>query len=168
GMERIRGFHGKSDILATYQVFTGDPENYKLSLERTREATAGQLQKVAQEWLSDGVYILEVHPYPAYETAKTGVDRSKVPDPTIKPEVKFPDLHYTNLANGLKIVLAERHSAPLIQFVLQLDAGYASDKLASPGSAKLTMNMLDEGTKKRSSLEINDELSRLGAVLHTS
>ena len=168
GMERIGGFSGKSDTLATYQVFTGDPNNYKVALDRTREATADDLRKVANEWLTDGVYVLEVHPYPTFETAKTGVDRSKLPDPTIRPEVKFPDLHYTNLANGMKIVLAERHTAPLIQFVLQLDAGYASDKLASPGSAKLTMNMLDEGTKKRSSLEINDELSRLGAVLHTS
>ena len=167
GMERIGGFHGKSDILATYQVFTGDPDNYKLTLERTREATADQLRKVAQEWLSDGVYILEVHPYPTYETAKTGVDRSKVPDPTIKPEVKFPDLHYTNLANGLKIVLAERHSAPLVQFALQVDAGYAADKLSSPGTAKFAMNMLDEGTKKRSSLEIDEEQARLGADIST-
>jgi len=167
GLERIGGFQGKSDILATYQVFTGDADNYKVTLDRTREATADNLRKAAQDWLSDGVYILEVHPYPAYETAKTGVDRSKAPDPTIRPEVKFPDMHYTNLANGLKVVLAERHTAPLVQFSLQVDAGYASDKFSSPGTAKLAMNMLDEGTKKRSSLEIDEELSRLGAVLNT-
>jgi zinc protease len=90
-----------------------------------------------------------------------------VPDPTIRPEVKFPDMRYTNLANGLKVVLAERHTAPLVQLPLQVDAGYASDKFSSPGTAKLAMNMLDEGTKKRSSLEIDEELSRLGAVLNT-
>ena len=168
GMERIGGFQGKSDILATYQTFTGDAANYKVTLDRTREASADDLRKAAQAWLSDGVYILEVHPYPAHETAKTGVDRSKVPDPTIRPEVKFPDMHYTNLANGLKVVLAERHTAPLVQFALQVDAGYAADKLSAPGTAKLAMNMLDEGTKKRTSLEISDELARLGADLSTS
>lgn len=168
GMERIGGFQGKSDTLANYQVFTGDAENYKLTLERTREATADDLRKAAQEWLSDGVYNLEVHPFPPFTTAETGVDRSKVPDPTIRPEVKFPDMLHTNLANGLKIVLAERHTAPLVQFVLQFDAGYASDKLSSPGTAKLAMNMLDEGTKKRTSLEIDEEVARLGAVLSTS
>jgi zinc protease len=168
GMERIGGFQGKSDVLATYEVFTGDADNYKLTLARTREASAEDLRKAAQDWLSDGVYNLEIHPYPPYQTAKTGVDRSKAPEPTIHPEVKFPDMHYTNLANGMKVVLAERHTAPLVQFVLQVDAGYASDKLASPGTAKLAMNMLDEGTKKRSSLEIDEELSRLGAVLNTS
>jgi zinc protease len=168
GMERIGGFQGKSDILATYQVFTGDADNYKVTLDRTREASADDLRKVAQDWLSDGVYNLEIHPFPPYETAKTGVDRSKVPDPTVRPEVKFPDMHYTNLANGMKVVLAERHTAPLVQFVLQMDAGYASDKLSSPGTAKLAMNMLDEGTKKRTSLQIDEELARLGAVLSTS
>ena len=168
GMERIGGFGGKSDILASYQVFTGNAENYKQALARTQDAAADQLQKAAQKWLSDGEYILEVHPFPTYETAKAGVDRSKLPDPTVRPEVKFPDLQYTNLANGLKIVLAERHAAPLIQLVLQLDAGYAADKFTLPGTAKLAMNMLDEGTKKRSSLEINDEMSRLGAVLNTA
>src|SRR5688572_332645 len=167
GMERIGGFHGKSDTLANYQVFTGDADNYKLTLERTREATADDLRKAAQDWLSDGVYNLEVHPFPPFETAKTGVDRSKVPDPTIRPEVKFPDMLHTNLANGLKIVLAERHTAPLVHFVFQFDAGYASDKLSSPGTAKLAMNMLDEGTKKRTSLEIDEEASRLGAVIGT-
>src|SRR5688572_12767392 len=167
GIERIGGFGGKSDILANYQVFTGDADNYKVTLERTREATADDLRQVAQAWLSDGVYNLEVHPFPPFEHAKTGVDRSKPPEPTIRPEVKFPDMHYTNLANGLKIVLAERHTTPLVNFIMQFDAGYASDKLASPGTAKLAMNMLDEGTKKRSSLEIDEELSRLGAVLNT-
>ena len=168
GMERIGGFQGKSDILATYQVFTGDANNYQITLDRTREVSGDDLRQVAREWLSDGVYNLEVHPFPAYETAKAGVDRSKVPDPTIKPEVKFPEMRYTNLANGMKVVLAERHTAPLVQFVMQFDAGYASDKLSSPGTAKLAMNMLDEGTKKRSSLEIDEALSRLGAVLNTS
>src|SRR4051812_23746604 len=53
GMERIGGFSGKSDILATYELFTGDPNNYKLALDRTRDATADSLRKVANEWLTD-------------------------------------------------------------------------------------------------------------------
>src|SRR5439155_20408672 len=67
-----------------------------------------------------------------------------------------------------KVVLAERHAIPVVNFNLQLDAGYASDQVAAPGTAKLAMNMLDEGTKSRSALEISDELARLGANLETS
>jgi zinc protease len=65
-------------------------------------------------------------------------------------------------------VLAERHAIPVVNFNLQLDAGYAADQFASPGTAKLAMGMLDEGTKARSSLAISDELARLGADLSSS
>jgi zinc protease len=165
GIERIGGFGGKSDVLAQNQVYMGSPDFFKTTLARTREATIANVQGAAQRWLSDGVYILEIHPFPAYETTASKVDRSKVPMPTIVPEVKFPTLQRTNLPSGLKIVLAERHSVPLVNFRMQLDAGYAADQFASPGTAKLAMNMLDEGTKSRSSLEISEELSGLGASL---
>lgn len=165
GIERIGGFGGKSDILAMNQTYTGQPDFYKTTLKHFREASARDVQAAAQKWLSDGVYILEIHPFPKFESAKSEVDRSKLPTPTITPDVKFPSLQRTNLSNGLKVVLAERHAVPLINFTLQVDAGYAADQFALPGTAKLAMNMLDEGTKKRNALQISDELDRLGASL---
>jgi zinc protease len=65
----------------------------------------------------------------------------------------------------LKIVLAERPTIPVVTFNLVLDAGYASDQFAAPGTAKLAMNMLDEGTKKRNALQISEQLQMLGANL---
>src|SRR5205814_4947748 len=154
------------DILAMNQVFAGSPDFYKVTLKHTREASAKDLQNAARQWLSDGVFILEVHPFPQYEVVKSEVDRSKLPVPAIKPEVKFPALEHTALSNGLKVVLAERHTIPVVNFNLQLDAGYAADQFATPGTARLAMNMLDEGTKTRSALEINDEVARLRANLN--
>jgi zinc protease len=168
GLERIGGFGGKSDILAINQVFAGQPDFYKVTLKNTREATAKDLQNAARRWLSDGVFILEVHPFPQFETVPSQVDRSKLPVPAIKPEVKFPALEHGTLTNGLKIVLAARHAIPVVNFDLLLDAGYAADQFAVPGTAKLAMNMLDEGTRTRNALEISDELARLGASLSTS
>lgn len=49
--------------------------------------------------------------------------------------------------------------------VFERAAIFGIDQFAAPGTAKLAMNMLDEGTKTRSSLQINDELARLGAAL---
>jgi zinc protease len=167
GLEKIGGFGGKSDILAMNQVFLNNPDYYKTSLLTAREATSKDLQNAAKEWLSDGVYTLEVHPFPTYATSKSDVDRSKLPVPTLKAEVKFPELKKTTLSNGLRVVLAERHTVPVVNATLLLDAGYAADQFAFPGTAKLSMSMLDEGTKSRNSLEINDELARLGATLHT-
>ena len=165
GAERIGGFGGKSDILAMNQVYAGDPDYYKVSLSRVREATPDKVRKVAQEWLSDGVYTLEVHPFPEYSTIDTEVDRSKLPTLGEVPDTKFPELQRAQLKNGLKIVLAERHSIPVVTFNMILDAGYAADSFGIPGTAKLAMNMLDEGTKRRTALEISEELQLLGANL---
>ncbi len=168
GVERIGGFGGKSDVLAENQVYLGDPAAYRTTLRRVNEATAQDLQNTAKAWLSDGAYVLEVHPFPQFSATTSTVDRSKLPVPTIKPTVEFPKLQTATLSNGLKVVLAERHAVPLVNATLQVDAGYAADQFAVPGTAKLAMNLLDEGTEQRTALQISDEAERLGARLGMS
>jgi len=165
GSERIGGFGGKSDTLAHNFVFTGNADYFQTTLQETREATPKNLLDAARTWLSDGVFLLEIHPFGNYTTNVSSVDRSKLPVPAIKPEVRFPAIQRTNLANGLKLVFAERHAIPVVNFNLLLDAGYAADQFAAPGTAKLAMDLLDEGTKTRTALQISDELERLGANL---
>jgi len=167
GAERIGGFGGKSDILATSMVFGGSPDAYKATLKHIEEATPATLKESANAWLSDGVYILEVTPYPAYAAAKEGADRKTVPAAGAAPEAKFPAVQRATLGNGLKIVLAERHTIPVVNFALVVGAGYSSDKGAGLGTSSLAMSMLDEGTAKRSSLQISDELALLGAEIRT-
>jgi zinc protease len=168
GVERIGGFGGKSDVLAKGQVFAGRPDYYKVQLGRMAAATAAQVRGAAAHWLSDGDYTLEVRPFPDYATASTGADRSKLPEPGPPPRAEFPTLERATLSNGLKIVLAHRPSIPQVELDLLLDAGFASDQFALPGTASLAMSMLDEGTTTRSALEISDRLADLGATLGTA
>jgi zinc protease len=168
GIERIGGFGGKSDRLAQSQVYLGDPEAYKVSLKRVQAATAEDLKAAANRWLADGVYILEVHPFPEYKTAATGADRSKAPEPGAPPELKLPKLQRATLSNGMKVILAERHEVPLVQFWMTLDAGYAADQFAAPGTASMTTALLDGGTKTRTALQISDQLEMLGAELRAN
>jgi zinc protease len=165
GIERIGGFGGKSDRLAMSQVYRGSPDAYKISLKRVREATAEDLRAAAQRWLLDGVYILEVDPFPDYKTASAGADRSKAPDTGTPPELRLPKLQRATLSNGLKVILAERHEVPLVNFTLASDAGFASDASTIPGTANLAMQVLTDGTRTRNALQISDELELLGATL---
>src|ERR1700686_39006 len=165
GIERIGGFGGKSDRLAQSEVFRGSPDAYKISLQRVRQATAEDWRVAAQRWLSDGVYILQVDSFPDYKTATAGADRSKAPDTGTPPELKLPKLQRATLSNGLKIILAERHEVPLVNFTLAADAGFASDASATPGTANLAMQVLTDGTRTRNALQISDELETLGPTL---
>ena len=166
GIERIGGFGGKSDVLAMNQVYAGNPDHYKTTLKRVTDATAADLKGAANRWLSDGVYALEVHPFPEYATTQTNVDRKKLPEAGPPPEAKFPDFQRATLANGLKIVLAERHSIPQVNFQMMVDAGYAADQSILPGTGGMTLSLLEGGTKRRNALQISDELLRLGANLN--
>ena len=165
GIERIGGFGGKSDVLASGEAFTGNPDTYKQTLSVVAGATKENLLHAAREWLSDGVYILEVHPFPAFKASADTADRSRLPVTGPPPEAKFPSLQRATLSNGLRVVLAERHSVPIVQFNLLVNAGYASDQFALPGTASLAMSTLLQGTKKRNALQISDEAAMLGANL---
>ncbi len=165
GVERIGGFGGKSDVLAQGQVFTGNPESYQVTQKRVAEATPAAVRDAAARWLSDGVYVLEVQPFPEYGTTPSAVDRSKVPTPGASPAVRFPTFERATLANGMKVVVAERQSVPQVNFTLLVDSGYAADQLALPGTASLALDMMDEGTSSRSALQISEELAGLGATL---
>ncbi len=165
GVERIGGFGGKSDVLAMNEVYAGSPDFYKTTLERVAGATARDLQNAAVKWLSDGMYVLEVHPFPQYTTVASDVDRSALPTPGEPPTARFPQMQRATLSNGLEIVLAERHAVPVVNLRLLVDAGYAADQFGLPGTSSLAMSMLDEGTRRRTALEISEELAMLGATL---
>jgi zinc protease len=167
GVERIGGFGGKSDVLAQGEVFAGRPDFYKVRLARVEQATAPGLTTSARQWLRDGVYTLEVHPYPEFKTASTTADRSKLPSSGKPVDTDFPQLERATLSNGLKIVLARRQSIPQVRFDLLVDAGFAADQSGIPGTASLALAMMDEGTSQRNALQISDQLAQLGANLGT-
>jgi zinc protease len=169
GVEQVGGFAGKSNILAENAVYGGRPDFYKHSLELLRTATTDRVAATARKWLAGEPLVLEVQPFPATLAADDhGVDRSSLPLPSSFPAAPFPALERATLANGLKLIVAERHSVPVVQLSLELDAGYAADSFASPGVATMTMEMLDEGTATMDALAISDALARLGANLSSS
>ncbi len=162
-VERIGGFGGKSDVLARCQTFTGNPDCYKVYLQRIQAATVASVRKAANDWLSDGDYNLEVQPYPADLTAEGKLDRSHEPSPGQPASLKLPPMQKATLSNGLKVVLAERHTAPVVNFTLLVDSGYASDPANAPGTASFSQRMLEEGTPTRDSLKIGEEFEALSA-----
>jgi zinc protease len=166
GVEQVGGFRGKSNILAENAVYGGRPDFYKHALALLNGATEQQVLETARKWIAGDALVIEVHPYPPTLGATSqSIDRSRLPVPQTFPEAPFPRLERTTLDNGMRLIVAERHSVPVVQFSLQLAAGYAADQFAAPGVATMTMEMLDEGTATLDALEISDALASLGAEL---
>jgi zinc protease len=116
-------------------------------------------------WLANGHVTLEVVPFAQVAAAATGADRTAVPPAGAPPAPRFPDFVRTELGNGLDVILVENHSLPRVEMQLLVDAGFAADQAAGPGTASLTLDMLDEGAAGLGSLEIAERLDTLGATL---
>ncbi|MCZ6694377.1 MAG: pitrilysin family protein, partial [Bacteroidetes bacterium] len=168
GMERIGGFGGKSDILASGTTYHGNPEHYKKVLGYVENVTIEEIKATAQKWLTKYHHTLICTPFPEYVNDASGADRSKLPELGEPVAFKFPVIQRTTLKNGMNVVLAQRTGVPTVVVDMMVNAGYSSDQFASPGTATLAMNMMDEGTKNMTSLQINEKLQFLGASLRTS
>jgi zinc protease len=160
-------------MLARCMTFTGNPACYKTYLERIQAATPAQVRQAMMEWLLEGDYILEVDPFPAgLAASSTPLDRSKGPPAGGPEKLRLPTMEAATLSNGLKVVLAERHGAPVVNLSMMVDAGFASDSHVLPGLASLALRMLEEGTQRgtrtRSSLQVSAELEALGASFGAS
>ena len=166
GIERIDGFGGKSSILAESQVYGGSPDFYKTRLGWIGSATPADVQGAAKRWLSDGVFVLNVRARAHVQDRGQHRGSQQAADArraAIAQASRVPAR--AKLSNGLEIVVVERHSAPVVDFTLLADAGFAADAQAKPGTARLAMLMLQEGTKTRTSPEIAERAESLGAPL---
>ena len=72
------------------------------------------------------------------------------------------------MQNGLDILVIEDNDLPLVEVTVVLNSGWASDPKEKPGSASLTADLLDEGTKRRNAMEISEEARELGTNIGTS
>jgi zinc protease len=164
GIQRIGGFGGKSDLLATCQTYTGNPGCYQENAAYMDAVTPSKMRATFAKWIDDTPYVLTILPTNKYEVAQTDLDRSAgVPYPTEKVEFQFPQLQTATLSNGAVVVLAQRKGVPLVEINLQFNFGYAQENNDELGYTNFMMDMLNEGTEKYSSLEFDQILDSLGS-----
>jgi len=158
---------GKASRLAEGQLYAGDPLFLETYLDWINAATPADVRQAAQRWLTRGWHQVDVAPVGRYTPAGQDVDRKAglPPVPVDMPTLSFPRVHTGTLSNGVKVVLAERRTLPLVEFSLQFDAGYAADAGRKLGVASFSMSMLDTGTTTRTALQISEEAERLGASI---
>jgi len=92
--------------------------------------------------------------------------RSHPPAPLPPIPIKLPTPYQARLANGLELVIVEDERLPLVSYRLSFRTGDAHDPKELPGLTDMLAALLNEGTESRSSLDIANEVERLGATLH--
>ncbi len=95
------------------------------------------------------------------------VDRSAPPPPGEIHPFRFPHFLRSRLPNGLDVLAARLAGLPLVSLELIAPAGAQYEREESSGTATLAAGLLDEGTTRRSALEIAATAERLGGYLIT-
>ena len=182
GLEQVGGFGGKAVALAEGQVYAGDSDFYKKTLDKYAAITPADVQAAMQQWLSRPVFAIRLEPgdRPPYEEAKAEARKGKSADiatPKVKREIPgvgepadldFPDVQHVQLSNGIRVSYAQRTTVPLTQIGLAFDAGFAADQPGARGLQNLTLSLLDEGADGLTSQQLAEEEERLGAQIAAS
>jgi zinc protease len=86
--------------------------------------------------------------------------------PAAGPEVTFvaPEIQSFALKNGVRVLFVERHDLPVVSVRVVVKAGAGDFPNEPPGLLSFMGGMLEQGTEKKSALEISDAFEAIGAV----
>jgi zinc protease len=188
GLQRTNGV---ANQLNYYNQYLGTPDYFSKDLARYDAVTTADITKVVQNAFRKnsravvygvpGDKVISEVPKTSDEenkkqAAAAGPSKSAMADeawratpPTPGPSPKFtlPVAKQVKLANGLSVLLVERHNLPLVSATLYTLSGSELNPLDKPGLSSFTANMLGEGTSTRSSLQFSDDTDQIGATFNS-
>lgn len=119
------------------------------------EENVEDLQRVEQVEVSDE----EIKKTPSK------IDRSVEPEKGPMPEVNLPEVWQSEMTNGIKVYGVLHDELPLVSYELILRGGHLLDSIDKPGVANLVANLMNEGTKNKTPMELEEEIDFLGASI---
>ncbi|HBB91304.1 MAG TPA: peptidase M16 [Bacteroidales bacterium] len=90
-------------------------------------------------------------------------DRSLMPKDGPDPTINLPLIWVDELANGMRVFGIEHNELPLVQFNITIKGGHLMEKLEKAGVASLMAELMNEGTKNKTPLELEEAIEMLGA-----
>jgi zinc protease len=154
-------------MLNEVQQFYGGVEHFDEWLSRYRRVSVETVRSAVGRWLVTPNR-LAIHFTP--ETAKlnsiTAPDRTQPPPFQAEKPFRAPEVKSAKLANGLQILVVERHELPKVAVDLRFRLGPERSPPGKAGLAVLTMATAGRGTSHRTESEIKAECSRLAISLN--
>ncbi len=191
GLQRLGGFGGIADTLDRYNQYTGDPGFLPKDMAMTEAVTRASAKDAALKYLSKdsavvvycvpGKKVLDdvprspadtdanvklENPYtPQFETAQEW--RKSKPEPGTAPVLHLPVPQEFMLSNGLKVLLVENYTLPVLSAEIVSRAGSDSVPDAKSGLATLTAEVMSDGTVSRDLTQLATDEERIGAHVET-
>ncbi len=185
---------GKGRTIAAAVIVDRDPRAADRQLAAIGRVTAADVRRVAAKYLRDE-RSAAIQYLPEEATAKAARnDRIEVADTVVVKPLAAPDTveivtpasattriapppadpaiaasapvtEDFTLANGLRVVVVEKHDLPLLTALLVAQGGGANDPDGRAGLGNLTAGLMTKGTRTRSATEIARQIETLGGSI---
>ncbi len=189
---------GKASTIARSVIIDGDPAAADKQLAAIGKVTAADIQRVARKYLADSgsatinympaemapkdgpkgdkiavadtveVAALEAPANVAVVKPASDADRVAIPAPAKPVVAALPAPVTATLANGMKLIVVEKHDLPLITTQVLANGGGAADPANRAGLNSLTADLMTKGTKTRSATQIANEVEKLGGSISSA
>jgi zinc protease len=100
--------------------------------------------------------------------SRSSFDRNVMPMDGPDPLLTLPEVWSNTLGNGMRVFGIENDELPLVQFTIVFKGGHYLDALDKAGTALLVAEVMMEGTKNKTPLELEEEIEKLGASISIS
>jgi zinc protease len=188
---------GKATTIAQATIIDGDPRAADRDLAAVARVTAADVQRVARKYLRDersatirylpaemapagtknepiavaaSVVTQALVAPPKVEVFTPASEAQRVAPPAAGAPVaaSIPAPVTLKLANGLTLLVVERHELPLLTAALVTTTGGAADPADRAGLFSLTSDLMTKGTKTRSATQIAQQIETLGGSINSN
>lgn len=177
-LRRLELASARTLALAESNAVHGDPLFFARQIEARLAVGAREIESALRSWLVGAPHLaLSIVPAGRAElalpvavelpagAAAPEPERGRRPPPQPVREFRCPPVERAALANGLGIWRAPRGALPVTRLELALGAGQGSEELPRIGLASLVAALLEEGTARLSTTQLQEALDSLGATL---
>lgn len=194
----LQSVAGKVTQLAQNETFYHQPDRLQTQLDKLQSITPELVMKSFVQYIADKPKVaLSVVPkgqtslqakapnftppkrdLPSYDKItekdlairepKEDFDRNQVPVVAKAVETTIPQIYRLSYPNGMDVLGTQSHEIPTVDLILSLPAGARYVPEGKEGLADLTAALMDEGTKKRTSEQLQKDLDKLGSSVSFS
>ncbi|GIU82260.1 MAG: peptidase M16 [Pyrinomonadaceae bacterium] len=176
----------KADAMNENATFFGKPDRFQEELNEYRSVTPADISRVAKTYLTNNKLVMSIVPgkkesnpeqIASGENKPTSTSQTKkekkdfsanLPKPGSDPKFSLPRIEKQKLSNGLEVWVVKQSELPIAAMNLVFKVGADADPIEKAGLAIMTADLLDNGTKTRSAVDISNQLQSIGASLSTS
>lgn len=166
--ETVQGMARK---LGYYETIAGDAGYEREYLRRIGEVTAEEVRQVARRYLTPvNLSVAFLHPagtaapldQAALRALVGEVERQAAPSPPARDPA---EVRKTVLPNGMTVLLREDHRVPLVALRAVFLGGLRYERPKQNGITNFVAELLTKGTRRRSAVEIAEEVESMAASL---